>query len=199
MSTHPTDVLLIRRIQARETEAFEALFTRYRQMITAHVARIVRDDVVAQDLVQEVFLRVWTRAEQWDGRGKVKGWIYRIATNLSLNHLRSAKRRPQQGFEMPVNEMDDDDGSSAPSWMIDTSALTPEALLEGTEQQRILWQLIEELPTEKREVFKMVYDEEMDLHSVASVLGIPEGTVKSRLYYSRKQLRQGLTKKHKHK
>lgn len=198
MSTYPTDTQLIRRIQAGETEAFETLFTRYRQMITAHIARIVREDVVAQDLVQEVFLRVWTRADQWDSRGKVKGWIYRIATNLSLNHLRGVKRRPQQSFEIPVGETDDE-GLSAPSWMIDTSTLTPEALLEESEQQRILWRLIDELPNDKREVFKMVYDDEMDLHSVANALDIPEGTVKSRLYHSRVQLRRNLKDQRKQK
>ena len=197
MSTYPTDSQLIRRIQAGETEAFEALFTRYRQMITAHIARIVRDNVAAQDLVQEVFLRVWTRADQWDGSGKVRGWIYRIATNLSLNHLRSVKRHPQQSYEMPAEEVDGDEGISAPSWMVDTSALTPEALFDETEQQRILWRLINELPTDKCEVFKMVYDDEMDIHSVASLLDIPEGTVKSRLYHSRKQLRQSLTEQRK--
>ena len=66
----------------------------------AHIARIVREPAATEDLVQEVFLRVWTRAEQWQGSGTVKGWLYRIATNLSLNHLRSVKRRPQQPLEI---------------------------------------------------------------------------------------------------
>jgi RNA polymerase sigma-70 factor (ECF subfamily) len=193
MSTHPNDVQLIQRIQEGDTEAFEALFARYRQMITAHIACIVRDNAVAQDLVQEVFLRVWTRADQWGGRGKVRSWVYRIATNLSLNHLRSVKRRPQQSFDVLANDEGEDEGLTAPSWMVDTSALTPEALLEDAEQQRRLWHLINELPIEKREVFKMVYDDEMDLESVANMLGIPEGTVKSRLYHSRLQLRLNLT------
>ncbi len=193
MSTHPSDSQLILRIQAGNTEAFETLFTRYRQVITTHIARIVRDGTVAQDLVQEVFLRVWTRADQWDGRGKVKSWVYRIATNLTLNHLRSEKRRPQQSFETLTYDPGDGEGLSAPGWMVDTSALTPEALLEDAEQQRRLWHLINELPIDKREVFKMVYDDEMDLQSVATMLGIPEGTVKSRLYHSRKQLRRNLT------
>lgn len=197
MSTHPSDAQLIRRIQSGEKEAFEAIFTRYSQIITTHIARIVRDNAVAQDLVQEVFLRVWTRADQWNARGKVKGWIYRIATNLSLNHLRSVKRRPQKRFEMLANDISDDEGISAPSWMVDTSALTPEVLLEEAEQQRILWRLINELPADKREVFKMVYDDEMDLHSVAIKLEIPEGTVKSRLYHSRIQLRRNLTEQSK--
>lgn len=191
MSPHLTDSHLIRRIQAHDGGSFEVLFSRYRQMIAVHIIRIVRDPVVAEDLVQEVFLRVWTRADQWDGRGKVKSWIYRIATNLSLNHKRAMKRRPQQQLEPQVNEMQDEE-SQAPGWLIDTSALTPEALLEDTEQQQLLWQLINELPTDKREVFQMVYDDEMDLHSVASTLDIPEGTVKSRLYHSRKHLRKQL-------
>jgi RNA polymerase sigma-70 factor (ECF subfamily) len=96
-----------------------------------HVIRIVRNETVAQDLVQEVFLRVWTRADQWDGRGKVKGWVYRIATNLSLNHLRFEKRRPQQRLEIPADDFEDTEDFSIPGWMIDTSALTPEALRPG--------------------------------------------------------------------
>jgi len=186
MSTHPSDTQLIQRIQGHDSEAFEAFYTRYRLAIRNHITRIVRDDTVAQDLVQEVFLRVWTRAHQWDGRGKVKGWVYRIATNLSLNHLRSMKRHPQQQLEIPADESDDD--VSIPGWMIDPSALTPEVLFEGTEQRQMVWALIEDLPPEKREVFQMVYDEEMDLQSVASALEIPEGTVKSRLFHSRKNL-----------
>jgi RNA polymerase sigma-70 factor (ECF subfamily) len=186
MSTHPSDTQLIQRIQGHDNEAFEVFHMRYQQVIRYHIASIVRDDNVAQDLVQEVFFRVWTRANQWDGRGKVKGWVYRIATNLSLNHLRSVKRHPQQQLEIPVDESDDD--VSIPGWMIDTSALTPEVLFESAEQQRMVWALIEDLPPEKREVFQMVYDEEMDLRSVASALEIPEGTVKSRLYHSRKNL-----------
>jgi RNA polymerase sigma-70 factor, ECF subfamily len=182
----PTDPQLMQRIQARETAAFERLFDRYRAPITIHIARIARDDAVAQDLVQEVFLRVWTRANQWDGRGAVKGWVYRIATNLALNHLRAAKRRPQQPLEIPSDAGDDD--NPVPGWLVDVSALTPEAQLENVEQQKRLNQLVEELPPDKQDVFRMVYADEMDLHSVAAALEIPEGTVKSRLYHSRKKI-----------
>ena len=146
--------------------------------------------MLTQDIVQEVFLRVWTRAYQWNGRGKVKSWIYRIATNLSLNALRSKKRHPQQPLELTPDEYNDDEGTSIPGWMIDYAAIKPEVFLEDTERQHMLWQLISKLPPEKREVFQMVYDEDMDIQSVANTLEIPEGTVKSRLYHSRKLLRQ---------
>jgi RNA polymerase sigma-70 factor (ECF subfamily) len=190
--TLPSDPQLIRQIQAGDPAAFEKLFARYRPAMQAHIARIIRDPAATEDLVQEVFLRLWTRAEQWQGSGSVKGWLYRIATNLSLNHLRSVKRRPQQPLEIPTN---DDDDSPVPGWMVDASALTPEAQLEIVEQQKLLGQLINALPADKQDVFRMVYDDEMDLHSVADALQIPEGTVKSRLYHGRKRIAEQLKNK----
>jgi RNA polymerase sigma-70 factor (ECF subfamily) len=188
--TQPSDPELIRQIQTGDKAAFEELFDRYRPAMQAHIARIVREPAATEDLVQEVFLRVWTRAEQWQGSGSVKGWLYRIATNQSLNHLRSVRRRPQQPLEIPTDDGDDD--NPLPGWMVDASALTPETLLEIVEQQKILGQLINGLPPDKQDVFRMVYDDEMDLHSVANKLRIPEGTVKSRLYHSRKQIAERL-------
>jgi RNA polymerase sigma-70 factor (ECF subfamily) len=188
--TQTSDSQLIHQIQAGNSDAFEALFDRYRPIIQAHIIRIVRDSAATEDLVQEVFLRVWTRAEQWQGSGSVKGWLYRIGTNLSLNHLRSVKRRPQQPLEIPIDDGDED--SRVPGWMVDASALTPETQLEIVEQQKLLGQLINELPPDKQDVFRMVYDDEMDLHSVANALEIPEGTVKSRLYHSRKKIARQL-------
>ena len=70
--------------------------------------------------------------------------------------------------------------------------MTPEAQLELVEQAELIGQLIDALPPDKKDVFRMVYDDEMDLHSVASALAIPEGTVKSRLYHSRKTLAEQL-------
>ena len=185
-----SDPQLIIQIQAGDNAAFETLFARYRMAMQAHIAQIIREPAATEDLVQEVFLRVWTRAEQWQGNGSVKGWLYRIATNLSLNHLRSVKRRPQQPLEIPTDDGEDD--SPVPGWMVDASALTPETQLEIVEQQKLLGQLINDLPPDKQDVFRMFYSDEMDLHSVASALAIPEGTVKSRLYHSRKKIAEQL-------
>ena len=190
--TQTSDPELIRQIQAGNPAAFEELFARYRPAMQAHIARIVREPAATEDLVQEVFLRVWTRAEQWQGSGSVKGWLYRIATNQSLNHLRSVKRRPQQPLEIPTDDGDDD--NPVPGWMVDASALTPEAQLERVEQAELIGQLIDALPPDKKDVLRMVYDDEMDLHSVANALDIPEGTVKSRLYHGRKKLAEQLNK-----
>lgn len=184
-----TDRDLLLSIQARDADAFEALYERRRQAIFRHIVKIVRNETSAEDLVQETFTRVWTRANQWDGSGSVKAWIYTIAGNLTLNHLRSQRRRPQQPLELLIgDESGDEDESSVPEWMIDPSAPEPSVLFERAEQRRLVAVLVDELSEEKRTVLRMVYDAEMDLRSVADTLGIPEGTVKSRLYHGRKEL-----------
>ena len=155
----------------------------------SHVARTVRDDSTAEDLVQEAFLRVWTCAAQWNGRGEFKAWFFRIATNLAFNHLRTVRRRRQQPLEIPPDEIDAEEKSlSSPDWMIDTSSLGPDAQLEKAERHELLWQLVDGLPKDKRQVLHLVYEADLDLQETAATLGIPEGTVKSRPHYTMKRL-----------
>jgi len=184
-----SDQDLVERIRERDAQAFEMLFERYGEMIRRHLARTVRDDAAAQDLVQEVFMRVWTRAEQWSGRGSFKAWLYRIATNLALNHLRSVRRKRERPLDV-FDEWSDDEGglNPAPAWLIDTSALGPDAALEQAERRARFQQIVEKLPHEKREAFRLVHEMEMSMRDAADELGVPEGTVKSRLYYAKRRL-----------
>lgn len=186
----PSDRELIERIRERNTDAFDVLFERYRRAVHKHLLRIVRDESAAEDLGQEVFLRVWTCAAQWDGRGELRSWLYRIATNLALNHLRTVHRRRQQPLEVPEDSYDDEDGAyiQTPAWLIDSASPDPQAMLEQAEQSELLWELVDGLPDEKREVLHLVYGAEMDIRQVADELGIPIGTVKSRLHYTLKRL-----------
>ena len=185
-----SDRKLIEQIRERNTTAFEALFERYRHTVHKHLLGIVRDESAAEDVVQEVFLRVWTCAAQWDGRGELKSWLYRIATNLALNHLRTVHRRRQQPLEIPDDAYDDEDGAPAqmPEWLIDGASPEPLTMLERSEQAEFLWELVDDLPDEKREVVHLVYGAEMDIRQVADELGVPIGTVKSRLHYTLRRL-----------
>lgn len=185
------DQELMRRTRERDEMAFDALLERYSGAIRRHLAGMVRDKDAAEDLVQEVFLRVWTRTEQWDGRGALRGWLYRIATNLALNHLRSVSRRRERPLELPPDPENDDLEPQVPGWLVDLSTLGPEAMLEASEQREQLQRLLSALPEEKREVVRLVHEAEMNLREVAEALGIPEGTVKSRLHYATKELAQG--------
>ncbi len=184
-----SDQTLIRKIVKRDATAFETLFARHSASVRQHILSIVQVESAAEDLVQEVFLRVWTRAEQWNGQGEFKGWLFRIATNLALNHLRTVQRQRQEPLETPPDEFDDEDERSPdPDWLVDTSSRGPEVIVEQAERSQLLWQLIDGLPQEKREVLHLIYQKEMALREVAIELGIPEGTVKSRLHYSIRHL-----------
>jgi RNA polymerase sigma-70 factor, ECF subfamily len=184
------DSELMARVVEHDVSAFETLSARYRERIYRHVLATIHDSSATEDIVQEVFLRIWTRAEQWHGHGSLNAWLFRIATNLALNHVRTLRQRRQQPLEVPPDSLDEDDESGVPSWMVDHSLPGPDVIVEASERRQLLQQLIEELPEEKRAVFRLVHDAEMQTRQVAQTLGIPEGTVKSRLHYATRRLAQ---------
>lgn len=173
-------------IRRGDAGAFESLMARYGDGVRRHLAGIVRDQAAAEDLTQEVFLRLWTRAEQWECRGSFRGWLFRIATNLALNHLRSVRRRREEPLSPPTGEGDAE--ADLPERLIDALAPDPAATLEARERTGRLHRLLEQLPLEKREVLRLIHEEEMEIREVADTLGIPEGTVKSRLHHARRYL-----------
>jgi RNA polymerase sigma-70 factor (ECF subfamily) len=186
-----TDRDLVAGLIAGDERAFEELYAQYGEGIQRHVARFVRSDA-AQDLAQEVFLRAWQRAEQWDGRGTFKAWLYRIATNLALNHLRTVRRRREQPLYGggAGGDIVDGDEEDVPAWVFDDAALGPGAAVEQSERLAQVRQLVDQLADNKRRLFRLVHEYEMSVRDAADQLGIPEGTAKSRLYYARKQLAQ---------
>jgi len=176
------------RILERDTPAFETLFARYEQMLRQFLIRTVRNGNAAEDLVQEAFLRVWTKTEQWSGKGTFKSWLFRIATNLALNHLRSISRRKEQPLEIQADDENDDETFITPGWMIDAAAIGSDKALELAERKTQIKKLIDGLPEEKSEVVRMVYESEMDMEEIAEKIGVPEGTVKSRLHYATRRM-----------
>jgi len=189
-----TDQTLMKKVQSGDKLAFELLYERYQPVIRYYLLRILHSEPVADDVAQDVFLRVWTHAHQWSAKGPFKAWLYRIATNQAFDTLRTANRHPEQPLSDPDSQPIEEDEvySSFQSWIVDTSTLEPEIAVEMAERQRQLWQLIDQLPEEKRAVFNLVDQMEMSIQNVAERLGIPEGTVKSRLHYARNWLSQNL-------
>jgi RNA polymerase sigma-70 factor (ECF subfamily) len=182
-----TDRYLMDGIRRRDAAAFEQFLSRHRAPVRGRLLGIVRDAAAADDLTQDVFLRVWTRADQWRGQGSARAWLMRIATNIALNHLRAMRRRPHRPLLPPAHPEDEEEGL-VPGWMVDSAMLGPDAALEAAERRERLHGLIAEMTEERREVLRLFYQEEMDVEGVARRLGIPPGTVKSRLHYARKAL-----------
>ena len=187
----PPDRELVKRIAQHDARAFDVLFDRYHETVRGRIARIVRDPDAAEDVAQEVFLRVWTRAGQWGGRGAVRAWLLRIATNLALNHLRSRRRSRVRPLAVPPDPGTQHDAGLVPAWMADPDAPGPDALADLSECWERMSELIGRLPDEKRRVYEMVHEQDMEIRAVAEELGIPMGTVRSRLHYTRKMLRRG--------
>ena len=182
------DHQLMRSIVERDAGAFEALCARYGEPLRRHLLRMLRDADPADDLLQETLLRAWTHAGQWDGRGAVRAWLFRIATNLALNYVRALRRRPQQPLVLPPDPSEADEEPAIPGWMVDTVSLGPGEALELAERRDLLRRLVARLPEEKREVLRLIHDAEMEIAEVAQALGIPPGTVKSRLHYATQRL-----------
>jgi RNA polymerase sigma-70 factor, ECF subfamily len=183
------DETLVERVVAQDVAAFEILHARYEDPLRVHLVRMVRDPHAADDLLQEAFLRLWTRAEQFHGRGSFKAWLLRVGTNLALNSLRSQRRRRESPLEIPIDLGDpDDDETFVPSWMIDRSSLGPDETRERMEERRRVRDLVDGLPESKREAIRLIYEADMDVRKAAAALAIPEGTVKSRLHHATKTL-----------
>ena len=181
-----SDKSLIQAMIQGDTRAFDTLFERYSQLVKHRIKRIVQNDAAAEDVLQEVFLRLWTRASQWQGTGSLAGWLLRMAGNLALNQLRSQKRRRQQPLELHGKQ--DEDDLATPAWMTDRDSLQPDEALEHQENVEKLTFLVDQLPMHQRQVIRLVHEAEMDIRDVANQLNVPTGTIKSRLYYARKKL-----------
>jgi RNA polymerase sigma-70 factor, ECF subfamily len=186
-----SDDTLMSQIQAGDKAAFDLLYERYQPEVRSYLLRILQREAAADDVAQDVFLRVWTHACQWRAIGPLRAWLYRIATYQAFNYLRAGQRHPEQPLEDPDTlEPEEGQGRTVQSWLVDTATLGPDAAFEAAERLRLLDRLIGRLPEEKRAVFNLVAEMELSIQHTAERLGIPAGTVKSRLHYARNWLSQ---------
>lgn len=181
-----TDEELLERVGKGDETAFDAFYARHREQVLRHVERIVADRDAAEDVVQEAFLRVWRKGGQWERRGSARGWIFRIATNLSLNLLESRRRAGR------MNRASTEDEENPLSRIADSSDAGPEETLERNDRIRLVRETVGRLSEEKRQVLDIYLGEDLTLREISRRLGIPLGTVKSRFHYASRDLREWL-------
>jgi len=169
------DVLV--RLQRRDPQALTELYDRYGAMVYRLVLRMVRDSGIAQDLVQETFLRVWNRAAGFDsGRGAIGPWLLAIARNRALDYLRAQGRRGGSAIELNETEH--------PALFVDFAA---EALnLDVARQVR---RALDELPSQQREALELAYFEGMSQTEIAERMRQPLGTIKTWMRRGLSQMR----------
>ena len=164
---------LVRRIAAGDNLAMRVLFSRHQMKVYRFVLRLVRDESVAEDMISEVFLDVWRQAGRFEGRSSVVTWLLAMARNKALSALR---KRREASMEDGVAEAVEDEA--------DDQEVQVQKQDKGTAIRRCL----EILTNEHREVIDLVYYHEASVEEVAFILGIPENTVKTRLFHARKKL-----------
>ena len=168
-----SDEVLIGRIANGDRLAMQVLYARYHVRVFRFVVRLVRDESTAEDLISEVFLDVWRQAGRFEGRSAVSTWLLAIARFKALSALR---RRPEQ-------ELDDRTAEA-----IEDTADDPHTALEKKDKGAILRKCLTGLSAEHREIIDLVYYHEKSVEEVAEIVGIPENTVKTRMFYARKRL-----------
>ena len=168
-----SDELLLESIADGNRTSMHILYARHNVRVYRFILRIVRDATVAEDLVSQVFLDVWRTATQFEGRSQVSTWLLSIARFKALTSLR------QRRFE----DIDQEDVREIPD-----EADTPEASLARTTTSEILRACVAKLSPAHREIINLVYYHEKSVEEVGEIIGIPQSTVKTRMFYARKQL-----------
>ncbi|MBN8919710.1 MAG: sigma-70 family RNA polymerase sigma factor [Rhizobiales bacterium] len=168
-----SDEVLIGRIAGGDRLAMQVLFARHHVRVYRFVLRLVNDPTLAEDLISEVFLDVWRQAGRFEARSAVSTWLLAIARFKALSALR---KRP--------DEVLDEETAAG----IEDNSDTPEVALQKKDKGDILRQSLKSLSAEHREVIDLVYYHEKSVEEVAEIVGIPEATVKTRMFYARKRL-----------
>jgi RNA polymerase sigma-70 factor (ECF subfamily) len=168
-----SDEVLIGRIAKGDRLAMQVLFARHHVRVYRFVLRLVGNEAVAEDLISEVFLDVWRQADRFEGRSAVSTWMLAIARFKALSALR---KRPDE-------ELDEETAAA-----IEDTEDDPEVSMQKKDKGQVLRKCLDALSPEHREIIDLVYYHEKSVEEVAEIVGIPENTVKTRMFYARKKL-----------
>jgi RNA polymerase sigma-70 factor (ECF subfamily) len=180
--TEPTDLSLLQRITARDTAAVAELYDRHGRLLFGLILRIVRDRAEAEEILQEVFVRVWTRAETYDVQlGGPLPWIVRVARNLAIDRLRT--RQIRAAIDAPGRVV---------SAELPSDIQSPESVVLAAERRDALADALAGLPAEQRQLIEAAFFEGYTHSELARRFGLPLGTVKTRIRTGMIAMRQGL-------
>jgi RNA polymerase sigma-70 factor (ECF subfamily) len=159
--------------EQRRDEAIALLLPAFRRKVFGLAYSFLRDREAAEDVTQEVFIRVWRALPGFDGRASMSTWIYTIARNASLSALRA--RRSQSSL-------------SDPEVMAAVEAINPVPAADAIADRAAILRLVDQLPAKQRQVIMLFYMEDQSHEEVAAMLAMPVGTVKTLLHRARTRL-----------
>jgi RNA polymerase sigma-70 factor (ECF subfamily) len=183
-----TDAEVMLRVKAGDQSAFDYLVQKYRRPLVSFMYRMARNAAVAEDLAQEVFLRVYRSRETYEASAKFTTWLYRIATNLAVNHARDTRHeRPE--ITVSLDEPDEDTGSTMD---VADGTMTAEETMVRRERLLAIRRKVEALPERQRLAVVMHKYQQMDYKQISEVLKLSESATKSLLFRAYETLREQL-------
>jgi RNA polymerase sigma-70 factor, ECF subfamily len=183
-----SDVEIMLRAKAGDQSAFDYLVQKYRRPIVSFMYRMARNPAAAEDLAQEVFLRVYRSRQSYEASAKFTTWLYRIATNLAVNHARDTRHeRPE--VTVSLDEADEESGTTLE---LPDGALTAEQSMVRRERMMAIRRKVEALPEQQKLAVIMHKYQQMDYKQIAKVLEKSESATKSLLFRAYETLREQL-------
>lgn len=188
MPEEPPDDDIVRRVLSGREDLFETLVRRYQGRVLGHVARMVgnRDD--ALDLTQEIFIKVFQALDRYNAQYKFSTWLFRIAGNAAIDHLR--KRRPRT---IPLETSDPEGRPAMSSLEYKSQNLDPYGELRNVQRGEAISRAIDALPPEFRELITLRHFAGLSYEEIAEVKQMPLGTVKNKLFRARAVLKERLS------
>ena len=162
--------------------SFEELVRRYQRPISAYVYRMVGNYESALDLTREIFIKVYSSLRRYRSEFKFSTWIYKIAHNAAIDHLRRTATREQSLVMGPENDQFD--------LPIESKRLSPEQESERKERRGEIESVVRALPANYRELIILRHSQDLSYEEIVEVTGLPLGTVKNRLFRAREMMRQ---------
>jgi RNA polymerase sigma-70 factor (ECF subfamily) len=183
-----SDAEVMLRVASGDDIAFDYLVEKYRRPMVSFMYRMTRNQAVAEELAQEVFLRVYRSRQSYEASAKFTTWLYRIATNLAVNHARDTKH------ERPENTVNIDEPDSDTGMTMDVAdgSLNAEQIILRRERMAAIRRQVEALPERQRSAVLMHKYQNLDYKQIAAVLKLSESATKSLLFRAYETLRETL-------
>lgn len=182
-----SDEAVVARVLSGDEDLFALLVRRYQTRVHAHVAKMIGHREDALDLTQEIFLKVFQALPRFNPEYKFSTWLFRIAGNAAIDHLR--KKRPRM---VPLEVPDPDGLGRVSSTEYSSSDLDPFGMLRNVERGRAIARAIADLPVEFRELIALRHFAGLSYEEIAEVKEMPLGTVKNKLFRARAVLKDRL-------
>lgn len=177
-----TDEQLLADYRNGDVAAFETLIRRYQPDLVRFLTRLLGERQLAEDAFQETFLQIHLSADTFDTGRRLKPWLFTIAANKGRDILRRRARRQTQDLSAPVEGGSGQDGRVTFVDLMEIDVPSPDASVTTDERDKLVQEAIDSMPWSLREILLLAYFQRLSYAQIAEELGIPLGTVKSRLH-----------------